>query len=380
MIWWVVGSLALAGELVLDVDAAVERAWAHAGARDLAAREGVALAEVREAREGADPQLRVRAENVGSQVDPIQWTARIRQDLEPPGALRSAGRAARAEVDVVRAEGALARDQVRVDTVDAFDALRVALAAEALASDEVVLVRERLALATKRLDAGLPVADDVLDAEIEVLSAVRRAREAELERVAAQGWLALLVAAPPGDTPVPEGPPLDELALGEPAGARPSAALALADAEIAAGEAVERAERAERRPFPSWVEAGVQLEANTTPAFLLAGAFDIPVFSLAGGAVRTARAELDVRRAEADAIRDQAGRVDAAARARLVAAQQSVGAVREALAAAEARLEALGGQVAPDRRVDFAVEIVQERRRLLDLVAEALAARRVLER
>lgn len=380
MIWWVFGSLAAAGELRLDVDSAVERAWASAGARALAAREGVAFAEVREAREGADPQLRLRAENVGSQVDPLQWTARIRQDLEPPGALRAAGRAARAEIDVVRAEGDLEREQVRADTVEAFDALRVALAAEALASDEVVLVRERLALATKRLEAGLPVADDVLDAEIAVLGAVRRAREAELERVAAEGWLGLLVALPPGDTVVPDGPPLDDLALGQPGDARPFAAIALADAEIAAGEAVERAERAELRPFPTWFEAGVQLEANTTPAFLLAGAFDIPVFSLARGAVRTARAELDVRRAEADALRDQAARVDAGARARLLAAQQSVVAVREALTVAEARLEALGGQVAPDRRVDFAVEILQERRRLLDLVAEALAARRVLER
>lgn len=379
MLWWW-ASLALAGELRLDVDGAMQRAWERAVDRAVGeAAVQVARDGVRGARAPADPELRVRVRDVGSAVRPTTWNARVRQDLAPLGSLRAAGRAAEAEADVLRAELELDRALLRLDTAHAFDGARVAAASEAIALDEVVLCRRRLELAERRLAAGLDVADDVVEAEIAILGAVRRGREAAAERAAAEALLARLVHAGPDDVLVLEGPALLELALGAVADGTPDAELALLGAEAAEVEARIQAESTARRVFLSWVEAGFGMRAGRVPSLQFGAAIDVPVFSLSDGVVRAARAELAGREAIAAAHRSDDAARRASARRVLDAARDGLAAVQASIDDASARLAALGERIAPDRRVELEVDLVGERRRLLDLVALALEARREIE-
>ncbi|MEZ4320268.1 MAG: TolC family protein [Myxococcota bacterium] len=376
--------LGWAAEVRLELDDAVQRAWEqHADVLAQQARLDAAQAAVAPERAPDDPQFRGRMENVGSRTDAPQWTLRLRQQIEPIGAIRARVRAARAEAGSEAADLELLRSAVFDEVAAVFDAARFLEAAEALVSAERDACDAWIGIAQKRRDAGVGAADDVLEAQLARVSAVRRLVGVQRDGAAARAELGALVGLEPGDTLVLDGPDLADWVLEPPTrgeSGEGSAEVERIRARVAEEEALRAQVAAEHRPWLDFVEGQVVLESGRVPSFGIAVAASLPVFSLTDGAVSAADARIQARRVELDAVaRAEASRREAsrAAHAAAVAAVRSLSeVVEEASAALEAEREGL----TPDRYWELAADVARERQELLEVQLDAAVAKRAVER
>lgn len=384
---WLCIVSAFSAEVKVDAEGAANLAWMSAVERRVGEhRIARALAEQRVRPD--DPEFRLRAEEVGSKIDPIQWTMRLRQNIEPIGSLRAEGRAGRAGTAAEQAEVSALQAEVVLDALERFDRVRLAALDVELAKQELALHEERLVLTEKRLEAGLLVSDDVIDAGVERMGAIRRVHEAEVGWVRAHSSLALTIGASPDDSIVVDGPDLFTFALESlesvegPAASSDSSVSALSAPLVAQlDEATweRKAVVAAHRPFLSWVQAQVVTEPGKVARWGLSTAIELPVFSATDGQVAAADALIARRQAELDEAGGRQVGASAAARARMLAAQTGLRQVQEAETVARARMAELVDAVRPDQKLRLEADLIQERRRSLDLVEDVLVARRQLE-
>jgi outer membrane protein TolC len=373
-------SPASAAEVQLELDDAVTRAWeTWADARIQQARIASAEADVRLERDLDDPQLRARMENIGSNVDVPQYTFRIRQDVQPLGAVRGRVRAARAAVEAERADLAALQWAVRADTALVFDGVRVLEEAARLATAEEEATVRWIAVVRKRVDAQVGAPDDLLEAELAQLSALRRRLRVEQELAAARAELAELIGLAPTDTPVLTGPPLAELAAG-PVGEAPDDPDVLrAEARVREEEAWRTAAIAEQRPFLDFVEVEAVLEPGEVAAYGVQLAASIPIFSLQNGAVRAANARIAQREAEVRGRSEEARRRRTRRAAELEASLDAHERFVEAIERVSEQLAAVEATLRPDRYWERTADLARERQEALELLHQALIARRRVE-
>ncbi len=371
---------AAAAEVQLELDDAVDRAWeTWADARIQQARIASAEAAVRLERDLDDPQFRARMENIGSNVDVPQYTFRVRQDVQPLGAIRGRVRAARAAIASEQADLQAMEWAVRVDTALLFDGVRVLERAVQLAEQEQEATAEWLTVVSKRAEAQVADPDDVLEAELAQLTAVRRRAIAEQELAVARAELAELTGTDPADRLVLTGPALGDLAEQPVDGASFDPAVRQAEARVAEEEAWRRAAAAEQRPFLDFVEAQVVLEPGEVAAYGLQLAANIPVFSLQSGALRAADARVAEQQAEVRSRTDQAERRLARRRAELAASLAAWKRLSEEIERVGALVSDAEPTLRPDRYWERTADLVRERQEALELLHLALIARRRVE-
>jgi len=372
-------SLAWSAEVQLELDDAVRRAWEnHAGAVSQRARIDALDAAVRPQRAPEDPQLRVRVKNIGSQINDSQYTLRLRQELEPVGAIRSRVQAARAAAQTETADLQAMHAAFRVDVAVLFDAVRYLGAAEDLLTEEVAACDSWIEVAQMRREAQVGDADDVIEAEFAKLGALRRQVEAHRERVLAESELRAMVGLSTDDTLLLVGPDLLELATGGHGGE--SSGVVRARARLAEEQARRKALAAKRRPFIDWVQAQAVFEPATATQFGMSVAARLPVFSLGDGAMQAADARVSARQATVDAELSRSQAREAAEATAIEVSSASVLALRTEVERLSALIERDRDQIRPDRLWEIVVDLLRERQDLLELAHEASLIRRKSDR
>lgn len=363
-------SLALAAE-PLTADAAVERAWqAHPDRVALEARLDVAGLERSRPRE---MQFRPSIRDLGGLDDPsTRW--RFRQPLEPPGSLRAERRARQGALDAERVALRMLRVEVRREVLEAWDDALVQRARAALLTEMVALHEERERLARLRLDEGLPVAKDVIDAALERAEAEARLLEAEQRLSAALATLADRTGAE--DVALPDASLADlvRAPLPDVVGATDplSAAVEHARLELAA-------EKAARRPFFEWVQADVEFAPDRGPEFGVAAAIDLPLWRHLDGGVASARATVEhLERQQADTAGDFDRELSRTEKV-WTAAVERLQTATAAGARASSVVEELLDQITPDEALAVRAEALDLQRRTIDLAETALGHRRLAE-
>ncbi|MCA9490665.1 MAG: hypothetical protein KC621_12125, partial [Myxococcales bacterium] len=253
-------------------------------------------------------------------------------------------------------------------------ALRVLGAELARLDEEAALQEERLELVRQRVEAGLPEHDEVADALVDLASARQRRAALLLERASRAADLQGLV----GEVELPAGP-LDDEVL-RPLPPAPSPTTSPADLQVAAAELALRARRAERTPFFDWIQGEVRMRAGDAPAFGLSASIPIPSWRYTDGAVQAAEAEVEVARREARLLSERAGAALERAETVHTSALEAVQASREAVDAARSGIEPLLAPLPPHERLEVRSSVLRLARRHLDVVRDALVARRALER
>jgi hypothetical protein len=338
------------------------------------------VSDVLSARIDADAALRPRPRDalfrpvfrdLGSATREPSISLRLRQPLEPPGSLR----AARRELDAERADdhtrARLRAAERRATALETYDAGRVASAERGLLDEELALVERRIDVLRLRLDGGLPVAEDLVDATVDRLELVQRRALADLRVAEAAAWLEEAAGRPVALDA--EGLAAEVMAPLEAPGSRvPSTGLAAAEAALAA-------RRAERRPFVDWVQAELEPRPGERASYGLAANVEIPIWRFLDGEVAAARERVAVERRAMTVQEDRRSREQEAAVAAWIRHRDALLALQAAQDEAAAALDQLRAQVSPDALLDAQAALLEERRRWWSVAERALQARRLAE-
>lgn len=357
-----------------DPEALVERAWAADPER--IAREARLEAEALDRPALPEPDFRPVLKNVGSRTEPLGASLRLRQGIEPLGGLRTERRALAASVEAGRAELAVERLSVRAEVLDAWDTVRIGRVREALLDQVATLQEERLGISTLRVEAGLPDQDEAAKAALERAQARVQAAEVSLERGQALATLHALVGTV--DVGVVTLESLEAEVVGSLTVTTAPVSTWL-DARVRAAEQALSAERAQRRSLIRWVEGGVDVAPDEAPEVSLRVSMPLPSFRFLDGEVQRASAELEGVRRARTALEQANARVLEAEQARYRAGSEAVQRSRAALDEAASVLEPLLEAVSPADRLDLQARLLDLRERHLDVLSEALQARRRLE-
>ncbi len=366
---WPLIAIALAEEATL-LDRLVERAWDREPRRvalelELAARSTERIVP-------REPLFRVAVRDIGSRTRRPTTTLRLRQPLEPPGALRAARRAAEARAHAERDELEQLRLELRADLQDMLDQARSTREELDLLRAVASNLEERVAVLRQRVEGGLPEADTLASATLDLARSRQRALTLQLRLGTLLAHLEEAVGEP---VDLPERPLEEELALPlpEPVPSSPPPALRAAESTLLAV-------RAQRRLHLDWVQGELRFEPGESPRFGLQAQIPLPSFRYRDGEVEAAelevkwlRASFEAERRARDARRDRLRR-------RYEEARTAVAQSRSLLEQSRASLESLLPTVLPHQAHGLRADLLNLERRHLRLVREALALRRQLER
>lgn len=359
-----------------DLPTAIAAAWEHV-AELRVAQLRVDEANVVDGFRLDDPQFRARVTELGSPLDPLQWTFRVRQDVRD---LISAGpdlKARRADGLVEQAELELLREEVRLETVERFDKVRLLDADLALIVEERNLMVERATVIDMRLKAGLPVEGEAVDVAFDLASVRRREALAIHDLRVARGEFATWIGAPSAFELL--GPDLRETVMTPLTTTSLDLDVRIADAKVEQAVLERRAAAAARIPFLDWVEGQVQTEQGKRTSWGVSAAVSVPVFSWMDRSVAAAKQGIALWQAERDRLAAERTAAIQRDQDQLESAKQGLLALDAATEQAAQALEKHQAKLTPDEVLNYRAALVDERRRALELVEEGLEARRRLE-
>ncbi len=248
-----------------------------------------------------DPSIRIRVRDLGIEGEQPELVARARVPLPRPWELVSSRALARATAEREEAQLEQMRRALRLAVTSRFHQLPLLRQAVEVSERLVEAREEHLQVTSLRREEGLSTVLQWLESEEERRDAddARAARMRDLREVEAE--LRLLLDWPSDDplelitadivSRVSRGLPTEEELLEGVLGTTPEIAEARADATRARTRLTRQHARA--IPWVDWAQGGLVLQDDSSLAFEVGVAVDIPVFRWTRSRTRSAKLDLD---------------------------------------------------------------------------------------